>query len=95
MQVSQQTAREALLCAKREHDSVLVLIEQCLAAGALTPAKAAEQRAEAAAALSEARGGDLTVGEGGDNDETKDPPASAPNPASAELTTGILITPNC
>ena len=91
MQVSQQTAREALLCAKRQHDSVMVLIEQCLAAGVLTPADAAVKRAEAVATLSEARGGDLTAGEGGYKDETKDPPA--PIPACAVLKTGILITP--
>ena len=52
-QDSQQTAREALLCAERELDSVVVLIEQCLAAGALTPAEAATQRAEAVAAISQ------------------------------------------
>jgi hypothetical protein len=92
-QDSQQTAREALLCTKRELDSVLVLIEQCLAAGALTPAEAATQRAEAVAAISQARGGDLTAGEGGDKEETKDPPASDTNPACAVLKPGILITP--
>ncbi len=81
-----------LLCAKRELDSVLVLIEQCLA-GALTPAEAATHYAEAVTSISQARVGDLTAGEGGDKEETKDPPASSPNPACAVLKPGILITP--
>jgi hypothetical protein len=51
-----QAARlEALLLAKREHDTALGVIEQCVATGVLSRSQAAAEIAEAAAALQRAK----------------------------------------